>query len=96
MTYLFIILIATAIASATIYYIRLMKAHEIEEKKPKINFDNLDKFQPRKVTYVSKKDVINSINTPKKKYYKKKKKKPTVVNNTIVDKRPVGRPKKEN
>ena len=64
------------------------RQEEIKEEKPKINFYDLDKFQPRKVTDLSKPTV------PKKKYYKKKKKKPAIVNNAPVDKKPVGRPKK--
>ena len=88
MNNLFIILPAIAIASIVILYILTRNAYEIKEEKPKINFYDLDKFQPRKVTDLSKPTV------PKKKYYKKKKKKPAIANNAPVDKKPVGRPKK--
>jgi len=85
MNNLFIIIPAIAIASIVVLYILTRNAHEIKEEKPKLNFDDLDRFQPRKVTNLSKPAV------PKKKYYKKKKKKPAI---TPVDKKPVGRPKK--
>jgi flagellar basal body-associated protein FliL len=85
----FIIILVVAIVAAVIMYFSAKNAQEVKEEEPK--------FQPRKVTYIPKKDVINSVDKPKKKYYKKrnKKKKPTVVDNaTPVEKRPVGRPRK--
>lgn len=88
MNNLFIIIPAIIIATLVIFYILTRNAHEIKEEKPKINFYDLDKFQPRNVTDLSKPTV------PKKKYYKKKKKKPAIANNAPVDKKPVGRPKK--
>jgi flagellar basal body-associated protein FliL len=86
---LLIIIISVAIVAAVIMYSCFSNAEEIKEEEPK--------FQPRKVTYIPKKDVIDSMDKPKKKYYKKrnKKKKPTVADNaTPVEKRPVGRPRK--
>lgn len=83
MNYLFIILPAIAIATVVCLYILTRNAQEIEEELPPVI-----KFQPRNVIDLSKPQV------PKKKYYKKRKKKPTVTNNELVDKRPVGRPKK--
>ena len=77
MNYLFIILPAIAIASVVTMYIFTKNAHEIKEEKPKINFDDLDKFQPRKITDLSK-PVIDAAPVPapkKKKYYKKRTKK---------------------
>jgi len=81
MNNLFIIIPAIAIASIVVLYILTRNAHEIKEDDDK----PVTKFQPRKVTDLSKPAV------PKKKYYKKKKKKPAI---TPVDKKPVGRPKK--
>ena len=102
----FIILVAIAIATVVALYIFGKGADEINEEKPKINFYELDKFQPRKMTDLSvpssinlaKKDVTpvstEAAIAPKKKYYKKKKKKPAIANNAQVDKKPVGRPRK--
>jgi len=88
----FIILVAVAIATVVALYIFGKGADEIKEEKPKINFNELDRFQPRKMTDLSK--PVDPTTAPKKKYYKKRKKKPAVANNTIVDKKPVGRPRK--
>jgi FtsZ-interacting cell division protein ZipA len=84
----FIIIISVAIIAVIIMYASFKNAEEIKEEEPK--------FQPRKVTYIPKKDVINSVDKPKKKYYKKrnKKKKPAVAQNETTEKRPVGRPRK--
>jgi hypothetical protein len=61
---------------------------KVKEEKPK--------FEPRKITYISKKDVIDSVDKPKSKYYKKrnKNKKPAVAESAPTEKKPVGRPKK--
>jgi hypothetical protein len=79
MNYLFIILPAIAIASVVILYVLTRNAQEIKEEKPKINFDDLDKFQPRKITDLSKgtlgTDPVKEepvVASKKKKYYKKR------------------------
>jgi hypothetical protein len=84
----FIVLISLAVITASVIYFTAKNAPEVKEEEPI--------FQPRKVTYIPKKDVIDSTDKPKKKYYKKrnKKKKPAVANNETVEKRPVGRPRK--
>jgi hypothetical protein len=71
MNYLFIILPAIAIASLVVMYILTRNAHEIEEEVPVI------KFEPRKVTDLSKGEIgVDPVPTPKKKkYYKKRPKK---------------------
>ena len=85
---LFIIILAVAAISVAMLYFASKNAHEIKEEEPV--------FQPRKVTFIPKKDIIDSTEKPKKKYYKKrnKKKKPAVANNETTEKRPVGRPRK--
>lgn len=85
---LLIIIISVAIVAAVIMYSSFKNAPEVKEEEPK--------FQPRKVTYIPKKDVIDSMDKPKKKYYKKrnKKKKPAVAESAPTEKRPVGRPRK--
>ena len=85
---LFIIIICIAIVSVVMLCLSAKNAQEVKEEEPK--------FQPRKVTVIHNKDVIDSMDKPKKKYYKKrnKKKKPTVAQNETVEKRPVGRPRK--
>ena len=84
MNYLFIILPAIAVVTVVTMYIFTKNAHEIKEKKPKINFDEIDKFQPRKVVDLSKGEIGTDpyeeekpIVGPKKKktYYKKRTKK---------------------
>jgi len=85
----FIIIISVAVVTALVMYTLFQDNQEIKEEEPR--------FQPRKVSYIPKKDVIDSTDKPKRKYYKKrnKKKKPTVADNaTPVEKRPVGRPRK--
>jgi len=84
----FIIILVVAIVSVVILYFSAKNAQEVKEEEPK--------FQPRKVSYIPKKDVIDSMDKPKKKYYKKrnKKKKPAVAENAPTEKRPVGRPRK--
>lgn len=84
----FIIIICVAAVSAVIMYFSAKNAQEVKEELPK--------FQPRKVSYIPKKDVIDSIDKPKRKYYKKrnKKKKPAVAESAPTEKRPVGRPRK--
>jgi hypothetical protein len=84
----FIIIISVAVVTAIVMYALFQDNQEIKEEEPK--------FQPRKVSYIPKKDVIDSMDKPKRKYYKKrnKKKKPAVANNETVEKRPVGRPRK--
>ena len=81
MNYLFIILPTIAIISVVSMYIFAKNAHEIKEEKPKINFDEIDKFQPRKITDLSKAvlgtdpyEQEKPIVAPKKKkpYYKKR------------------------
>ena len=84
----FIVLIGLAVITSAVIYFAAKNAPEVKEEEPT--------FQPRKVSYIPKKDVIDSIEKPKRKYYKKrnKKKKPTVANNETAEKRPVGRPRK--
>ena len=84
----FIIILVVAIVSIALLYFLTKNAQEVKEEEPV--------FQPRKVTYIPKKDVIDSMDKPKKKYYKKrnKKKKPAVAENAPTEKRPVGRPRK--
>ena len=84
----FIIIISVAVVTAIVMYTLFQDNQEIKEEEPK--------FQPRKVSYIPKKDIIDSTDKPKRKYYKKrnKKKKPAVANNETVEKRPVGRPRK--
>ena len=85
----FIIIISVAVVTALVMYTLFQDNQEIKEEEPR--------FQPRKVSYIPKKDIIDSTDKPKRKYYKKrnKKKKPTVADNaTPVEKRPVGRPRK--
>jgi hypothetical protein len=84
----FIIIICLAAVAAVIMYFSAKNAQEVKEELPK--------FQPRKVSYIPKKDVIDSMDKPKrkkKKYYNKKKK-PVVAESAPTEKRPVGRPKK--
>ena len=84
----FIIILVVAIVSVVMLYFSAKNAQEVKEEEPK--------FQPRKVSYIPKKDVIDSMDKPKKKYYKKrnKKKKPAVAESAPTEKRPVGRPRK--
>jgi flagellar basal body-associated protein FliL len=84
----FIIIICLAAVAVLVMYFSAKNAQEVKEELPK--------FQPRKVSYIPKKDVIDSMDKPKRKYYKKrnKKKKPAVANNETTEKRPVGRPRK--
>jgi hypothetical protein len=86
---LFIIIGCVAVVTVAALYFLSKNAHEVKQEEPK--------FQPRKMSYIPKKDVIDSMDKPKrkkKKYYNKKK--PTVANNAPIEKRPVGRPKKSN
>jgi hypothetical protein len=86
---IFIIIICVAVIAVAVLYFSAKNAQEIKEQEPK--------FQPRKMSYIPKKDVIDSMDKPKrkkKKYYNKKK--PAVAQNETVEKRPVGRPKKSN
>ena len=82
-----IILFAIVFISIVLIYIGLRGAEQVDENDLPIR-----KFQPRQITDLSKPEA------PKRKYYKRrnKKKKPAVAENTIVEKRPVGRPKKSN
>ena len=84
----FIIVICMAAVAAVIMYFSAKNAQEVKEEEPR--------FQPRKVSYIPKKDVIDSMDKPKKKYYKKrnKKKKPVVAESAPTEKKPVGRPRK--
>ena len=84
----FIIILVVAIVSVVILYFSAKNAQEVKEEEPR--------FQPRKVSYIPKKDVIDSMDKPKKKYYKKrnKKKKPVVAESAPTEKKPVGRPRK--
>jgi len=99
-----IIVIAAAIVFACLMYFGIKNAQEVDENERPIT-----KFEPRKVVDLSpptsinlaKKDVTpvstKEAVAPKKKkkrYYTKKK--PAVAQNAIVEKRPVGRPKKTN
>ena len=82
-----LIIVAIAIISFVVLYIASKNAHEMEDELP------VTKFQPRKVTVV----VSEGTEKPKRRYKKRnKKKKPTVVENTQVEKKPVGRPRKSN
>jgi hypothetical protein len=85
------LLVAAVISVAFIFY-----ALKTAEKQDEEIQESFNKFQPRKMTVIPKKDVIDSTEKPKKKYYKKrnKKKKPAVANNETTEKRPVGRPRK--
>mgnify|MGYP003660204242 CR=1 FL=1 len=77
MNYLFIILPAIAIVTVVTMYIFTKSAHEIKEELPVI------KFEPRKVTDLSKGEIGTDpvkeepVSPPKKKknYYKKRTKK---------------------
>jgi hypothetical protein len=84
----FIIIICVAVIAVAVLYFSAKNAQEIKEEEPR--------FQPRKVSYIPKKDVIDSMDKPKKKYYKKrnKKKKPAVAEIAPTEKKPVGRPRK--
>jgi hypothetical protein len=93
MNYLFIVIPAILISIVLIYTAIVGAAHIQEEEDP-FDIQKDDKFQPRKITDLSKGTLGTDpvVVAPKKKYYKKKKKKPSV--NTPVEKKPVGRPKK--
>jgi hypothetical protein len=74
MNYLFIILPAIAIASVVILYVLTRNAQEIEEELPPVI-----KFEPRKVTDLSKGQIDTDpvkeepvVAPKKKKYYKKR------------------------
>jgi hypothetical protein len=69
MNYLFIILPAIAIATVVILYVLTRNAQEIEEELPPVI-----KFQPRKITDLSKGEIgTDPVPAPKKKkYYKKR------------------------
>jgi hypothetical protein len=90
-TFFIILSIAVILSLAFIFY-----ALKTAEKQDEEIQESFNKFQPRKVTFIPKKDVIDSTEKPKRKYYKKrnKKKKPAVAQNEITEKRPVGRPRK--
>jgi len=75
-----IFIIAAAIALLIIIY-SFRTSEEIDDK-PVI------KFEPRQVT-----DLSVASKKPKRKYKKRNNKKPTVAENTIVEKKSVGRPK---
>ena len=84
----FIIILVVAVIAVVVLYFSAKNAQEVKEEEPS--------FQPRKVSYIPKKDVIDSMDKPKrkkKKYYNKKKK-PVVAESAPTEKRPVGRPKK--
>jgi len=95
MNYLFIVIPAILVGIVLIYTALVGAAHIHEEEDP-FDIQKDGKFQPRKMTDLSKGTLGTDpvVVAPKKNYYKKKKKKPTITNNTVVDKRPVGRPKK--
>ena len=90
-TFFIILLVAAILLIAFIVY--ALKSAETQDEEVQ---ESINKFQPRKVTFIPKKDVIDSTEKPKKKYYKKrnKKKKPAVANTETTEKRPVGRPRK--
>jgi len=86
-----------AIIFASLYIIYLFMKYSSEEEiiiEVKPENQTKPKFEPRKVTDLSKGTLGTDpvVVAPKKKYYKKKKEKPSV--NTPVEKKPVGRPKK--
>lgn len=88
MNYLFII-VPALLVGIVLVYIALQEAQSIEEEDPFVMQDEA-KFEVRKMTDLSKAEP--AVVPPKKKYYKKRKKKPSV--NTPVEKKPVGRPRK--
>lgn len=85
----FIIIISVAVVTVIVMYTLFQDTEEIKEEEPK--------FQPRKVTDLSKgtigMDPVEKPKRKKKKYYNKKKK-AAVANNETTEKRPVGRPRK--
>jgi hypothetical protein len=82
-----IILAALAVVSVGLIYFAIKTAERQDEE---LTTSSLPKFEPRKVTVV----VSEGTEKPKRRYKKRnKKKKPAVTENTIVEKRPVGRPK---
>ena len=78
MNYLFIILPSLALVALVILYVLTKNAHEIKEEEPPVI-----KFEPRKVTDLSKGEIgIDPVKEEpvvpapkKKKYYKKRPKK---------------------
>jgi hypothetical protein len=91
MNYHFIILLAIAVGIFLLYN-GLKGALYIQDEEDPFVMQEKPKFEPRKVTDLSK-GVLGTdpVIAPKKKYYKKKKKKPAIK---PVEKRPVGRPRK--
>jgi hypothetical protein len=94
MNYLFII-IPAIIMSIVLLYIGLKGAFPLQEEEDPFIMQEEPKFEPRKVTDLSKGEIgIDGYKqekppvAPRKKYYKKKKKK------APVEKKPVGRPRK--
>ena len=89
MNYLFII-IPAIIMSIVLLYIGLKGAFPLQEEEDPFIMQEEPKFEPRKVTDLSKGTLGTDpvVVAPKKKYYKKRKKK------VPVEKKPVGRPRK--
>lgn len=89
MNYLFII-IPAIIMSIVLLYIGLKGAFPLQEEEDPFIMQEEPKFEPRKVTDFSKGTLGTDpvVVAPKKKYYKKRKKK------VPVEKKPVGRPRK--
>lgn len=89
MDYLIIMLLVTAIVTTCALYVLTKKENEHREE----DFEfKQPKFQPRKITYVI---TEKEVEKPKRKYKKRKPKaKPDVAENAPVQKRPVGRPRK--
>jgi hypothetical protein len=96
MNYLFIIVIAVAICIIFLYNL-LKGAISIEEEEDLFDIEKeAPNNEPEKVDEISKEeikvtDAVKEV-SPKKKYYKRRKKKPST--NTQLEKRPVGRPRK--
>lgn len=91
MNYLFIAIAIIIVIAIYLLYSGLKGAlHITEEEDPFITQEETPKFEPRKVTDFSKGTFGTDpvAVAPKKKYYKKRKKK------APVEKKPVGRPRK--
>jgi hypothetical protein len=89
-TFIFI-LSTVSIISAIIIYLAIKNAEKIDDDDYSSN-----KFEPRKMTDLSKGKLgVDPVEKPKRPYKKRrKKKKPTVAENATTEKRPVGRPRK--
>lgn len=93
MNYLFII-IPVMIIGVILFYVPVKEEDAYFEEEDPLVIKKEPKFQPRKITDLSKGtlDTDLVVAAPKKKYYKKRKKKPST--NVVLEKKPVGRPRK--